>query len=207
MILWMLYPKNWTLPAGGAIVGYITNWIALKWIFEPIEPTKIGPFVLQGMFLRRQREVSEDFSVYIAEEVLNSQRVWESMLNNSEERFSSILRRNVPLFGSQILQIVEELRSKVGSSAAHAVHQYTNSKLNLKATLIEKMRKLSPKEFEQVMLHQMFEFRSDYVQVLHPVFQEDELTLIIAGGVLGAIAGLLQWWINVQIERRNRKSD
>lgn len=150
MVLWMLYPKNWTLPAGGAIVGYITNWIALKWIFEPIEPTKIGPFVLQGMFLKRQHEVSEDFSVYIAEQVLNSKRVWESMLNNNEERFSSILRRNVPLFGSQISEIVEELRSRVGSSATHAVHQYTNSKLNLKATLIEKMRRLSPREFEQV---------------------------------------------------------
>ena len=150
MLLWMLYPANWTLPVGGAVVGYITNWIALKWIFEPIEPTKIGPFVLQGMFLRRQREVSEDFSVYIADKVLNSRRVWESMLNNPEGRFSSILKRNVPLFGSQISKIIEELRSKVGSSSAHAIHQYTDGKLNLKVTLIEKMRKLSPREFEQV---------------------------------------------------------
>ena len=34
------------------------------------------------------------------------------------------------------------------------------------------------------------------------MFQEDELTLIIAGGVLGAFAGLLQWWVNVFLERR-----
>lgn len=43
------------------------------------------------------------------------------------------------------------------------------------------------------------------MKVLHPIFQEDELTLIIAGGVLGAIAGLFQWWINVYIERRKNK--
>jgi len=30
MVQWMLAPANWTLPAGGAVVGYITNWIALK---------------------------------------------------------------------------------------------------------------------------------------------------------------------------------
>jgi hypothetical protein len=44
-----------------------------------------------------------------------------------------------------------------------------------------------------------------YVQVLHPIFQEDELTLIIAGGVLGALAGGLQWWINVLLDKREEK--
>lgn len=57
MFVWLLYDKPWTLPAGGAIVGYITNWVALKLIFEPVDPVKIGPFVLQGLFLKRQNEV------------------------------------------------------------------------------------------------------------------------------------------------------
>lgn len=39
-------------------MGYVTNWIALKWIFEPLNPVQVGPFVLQGMFLKRQLEVS-----------------------------------------------------------------------------------------------------------------------------------------------------
>jgi uncharacterized membrane protein YheB (UPF0754 family) len=73
MLIWMLYPANWTLPVGGAVVGYITNWIALKWIFEPIDPTRIGPFILQGMFLKRQKEVSADFSAYIANTVVDAQ--------------------------------------------------------------------------------------------------------------------------------------
>ena len=51
MFQWMLFPANWTLPVGGAVVGYITNWIALKWIFEPILPTQVGPFLLQGRFV------------------------------------------------------------------------------------------------------------------------------------------------------------
>ena len=51
MIQWMLFPLNWTLPVGGAVVGYITNWIALKWIFEPILPTRFGPFILQGIII------------------------------------------------------------------------------------------------------------------------------------------------------------
>ena len=41
MLQWAVYPASWTLPVGGAVVGYITNWIALKYIFEPLEPTKV----------------------------------------------------------------------------------------------------------------------------------------------------------------------
>jgi hypothetical protein len=52
-----LYWDNpWTLSIGGLIVGLATNWLALKWIFEPVNPLKIGPVVLQGLFLRRQNE-------------------------------------------------------------------------------------------------------------------------------------------------------
>jgi hypothetical protein len=44
MVQHMLYPKNWMLPVGGAIVGGLTNLIALKFIFWPVNPVFIGPF-------------------------------------------------------------------------------------------------------------------------------------------------------------------
>ena len=40
----------------------------------------------------------------------------------------------------------------------------------------------------------------EFERVLHPVFEQDELTLIIAGGVLGAIAGGLQQVYTVATE-------
>jgi len=194
MIQWMLYPKNWTLPVGGAIVGFITNWIALKWIFEPLEPVRYGPFVLQGMFLKRQAEVSKDFSEYIADHVLTSVKVWQSVFEDSVslQAFRSIVSRNVPLPTGSIGKILETCRAQVGRVADHPLHAYTTLRLDLKATLIERMNKLTPVEFEQV---------------LHPIFQEDELTLIIAGGVLGALAGVLQMLFNVWWEKRGEKRE
>lgn len=35
------------------------------------------------------------------------------------------------------------------------------------------------------------------MQVLHPIFQEDELTLIVSGAILGAIAGAVQQYLTV----------
>ena len=49
------------------------------------------------------------------------------------------------------------------------------------------MKLLSPAEFQQV---------------LRPIFQEDEFTLILAGGILGGLAGLLQWYVNTVLEKK-----
>ena len=43
-------------------IGYVTNWLAIWMIFEPVEPRKIGPFKLHGLFLRRQPEVAEVYA-------------------------------------------------------------------------------------------------------------------------------------------------
>ena len=183
MIQWMFLPYNWTLPVGGAIVGYITNWIALKWIFEPLNPTKIGPFIFQGLFLRRQNEVSKDFSEYICSKVLTSPNVWKSMLEGPKSNnFVNIIKKYtvVPFLSNSVMA---KLITDVGGSVTHPIHEYTEKQLNLKNILIQKMNQMTSAEFEQV---------------LHPIFQEDEITLIIAGGVLGAISGLFQWYVNVK---------
>lgn len=191
MIQWMIYPKGWTLPVGGALVGYVTNWIALKWIFEPLNPTKIGPFIFQGLFLTRQREVSNEFCSYIAANVLNSKEVWKSVFDRSLPQFSELIRSNAPFLNTgQITNIVSSLKRQLITNVnadIHPLHKYINRQLNLRPTLIHRMNKLTPSQFEQV---------------LHPIFQEDELTLIIAGGVLGAVAGLGQWWLSSYFEKK-----
>merc|ERR1719473_1705986 len=45
------------------------------------------------------------------------------------------------------------------------------------------MSKMSPQQFERV---------------LHPIFEEDELTLILVGGFLGALAGFAQQVVEMQ---------
>jgi len=50
------------MPAAGFLVGYLTNFLALKMIFEPIFPVYVCGFKLQGLFLQRQAEVSKEFA-------------------------------------------------------------------------------------------------------------------------------------------------
>ena len=83
MLIWLLYERAWTLAVGGAVVGYLTNWLALKLIFEPVEPRRVGPLVVQGLFLKRQDEVSREFASFMAANVLTAPQLWDALLAGS----------------------------------------------------------------------------------------------------------------------------
>merc|ERR1712176_401057 len=128
--------------------------------------------------------VSEQFSEYISGVTLCSQRVFQDALNGpNKDIFASIVNSRIPLPRKSVESLVEVLRESVGSAAgaSHPLHAYCNKALALRGTLETKMKAMSTIEFEQV---------------LHPIFQEDELTLILAGGVLGAAAGAIQMVLN-----------
>ena len=105
MFVWMHFPEWWILPLGGLIVGYLTNWLALKVIFEPKHPTKILGLTIQGMFLKRQNEVSDVYSAIIEAKLMTSENdkgnIWKSTI-------SAVPRRP----GNRILASCIKLRSE-----------------------------------------------------------------------------------------------
>ena len=200
MVFWLLYQNPWTLTAGGALVGYLTNWIALKWIFEPVNPVQVGPFVLQGMFLRRQQEVAGEFSNFFSEKVLTSERLWNSILTGPrsgafaallQERVQGLLTKSglaIAAGAGTAKQITDKVLERLPDHV-HVLHPYIDETLNLKEKMGEAMNRMTPEQFERV---------------LHPIFEEDELTLIIAGAILGGLAGLLQ---QVAAQRADRRRE
>ncbi len=83
MVFWYLFQAWWILPLGGLLVGYATNWIAIKIIFEPKRPRKIGPVTIQGMFLKRQKEVSEVYSAIIEKKLITPKNITHVILHGS----------------------------------------------------------------------------------------------------------------------------
>lgn len=52
----------WTwigIPAVGGIIGWVTNWIAVKMIFRPIRPRRFLGIRIQGLVGRRQPELAK----------------------------------------------------------------------------------------------------------------------------------------------------
>jgi len=183
MVLWAAHPVAWTLPAAGALVGYVTNYIAIHMIFEPAEPVSIlgGLFEVQGMFESRQVEVSDEFGDFMQKRVLTAAELLKDLAVGGEDgELFKFLRRRLPypIPKEAIMSAVEGIKNIAEDPIKHAdVHNYVNQRLDIRHTLARRLKTLSPTEFEDL---------------LHPVFQEDEICLIATGGVLGLFAGGLQ---------------
>lgn len=201
MFVWVYFPQWWVLPLGGLIVGYLTNWIALKIIFEPKHPIKLWGMTFQGMFLKRQKEVSRVYADIIEAKLMTSKNIMEIALHGSgsaqlleliELHVNDAIERYValaqPYFGLgvgsqryfQMKQLaVKRIFEDSDKYLAYA-YEYTNKALRIGDDLCERMQALSPEEFEGV---------------LRPAYEADEWKLIVTGAILGMGAGFIQLYL------------
>lgn len=87
----------YVLPACGFLSGYVTNWIALKMIFEPVEPMPfVCGIVLQGLFLSHQPEVSDAFGTAVAREIMSSEQILNQLfLSPTSEKAVQIVHFHI----------------------------------------------------------------------------------------------------------------
>ena len=191
MGLWLVWNPWWSLALTGAAVGFVTDQLAINAIFLPVERREIGPFCIHGLFLRRQDEVADDFAEFMQSRVLNAPAIWDELLTGSNSiRFWEIVDEQIrialprALGPGALLPVADELRpallarirEELPKGVPH-LYELTDDELDLRPLMRDEMRALPCAEFERV---------------LHPVFEEDELTLILIGTALGGIAGAAQ---------------
>ncbi|HBH23185.1 MAG TPA: hypothetical protein DDY13_07145 [Cytophagales bacterium] len=199
MTIWYFYSAWWMLPVAGVLVGYMTNWLALKLIFRPLQPIKIGPVTFQGLFIKRQKEVSEEYSQIVASKIITVENLFEYIvrgpgseklmqmtslqIGRAIEKAAGNFSPVIKIISGQhsldhmrniaVYRFMQELPMNI-----RTIFGYAENALDLEKVLQKKMKGLTPIEFEQF---------------LRPVFKEDEQTLILVGAVLGGIAGILQY--------------
>ena len=197
-IVWYFNDAWWLLPLGGLIVGWATNWLALKMIFNPKKEVNILGIKIHCLFIKRQREVATEYSKIVSSKILTVERMFEHIFRGkASDKMVTILQGHVKRaideqvgLSRNIYQIFagtkkyDELKDMAATrfveSLPHSIHrtfEYAEDALDLETTMREKMAGLSPDEFEGV---------------LRPAFQEDEWILILVGAVLGGLAGLGQ---------------
>jgi uncharacterized membrane protein YheB (UPF0754 family) len=196
LFLTIAYPVWWLVPLCGAIIGYVTNWLAITMIFEPAEPIRIGPVKLQGLFIRRQDGAADVWAGIVADRIITLQnigrelfegprsdrtrRMIETHLRPSVDHAVGLARRPVRV------AIGDEAYDAIAQSVAAEATTLTGQKLldeefnrrqsaNIRRLIADRTRKLSA---------------PDFAEMLRSAIKEDEWLLILHGAVLGIVAGL-----------------
>jgi uncharacterized membrane protein YheB (UPF0754 family) len=198
LVFLSLLGQWWTFPIMGVVVGYITNWLALQMIFKPLEEKDFIAFKYQGLFLRRQNEVSKELANIISEKVLNTENLLrlifkgkggdlliKLVMDNAYKGVEGMMKDKAPIAPMMLgVEKTNALKEKVAAkivgmlpAIANRIQNYITSSLKIEETVEDRLSKLSKAQFENI---------------LHSVFKEDEMTLILLGAFLGGLVGLVQ---------------
>lgn len=199
MVLFWFIPWHGLLPLYAATLGLATNWIALAMVFRPLDPVQLGPWRVQGLFLRRQNEVADKFAEFSSMELLTiGQFMREILLGKNAERSRALIKKHIaPLVDSPVARTIMQLSMGPGGYAemkttiahrapAMALEPLTDKEFNrdrarlLASLFAERIKALSPADFQDL---------------LRPAFQEDEWILLALGAATGLLAGWLQLMI------------
>lgn len=200
MFIWYFYQAWWVLPAFGLLVGYLTNALAIYLIQKPVQPIVLGPVRVQGLFIKRQKEVSRYYGRVMANELVTAEVVVGELLkvDESVDRLRELIHREVNRAIEEAQGVFKPIAVlSIGPSEYRRISRivgdrafeelirpdtrsfaYIDKALDVENTVAERMGDLPPEEF---------------YELLHPVVAEDEWKLIAVGAVLGLCAGLWQW--------------
>ena len=183
-------------PVAGAIIGWVTNYVAIKLLFRPHIPFSILGYQVQGVIPKRRKEIARSMARAIEKDLLSSGDFakalsgldWEKEIENTveeavEHRFSSKYLKLpiVGLFSENLKgqvkliltkEIISHLDRKKDSLAAKV-----KESIDVQELLVTKIDKLDLKKFEKLL--------TDFIarELKH---------LEYLGGVMGFIIGLFQ---------------
>ncbi len=64
-------------PLTGALIGWVTNFIALKMLFHPRQPLSLPGITIQGLLPRRRRDLAEKIAATVSQEILSAAEISE----------------------------------------------------------------------------------------------------------------------------------
>lgn len=181
----------------GAIIGWITNYLAVRMLFRPYKPIKIIFFTIQGLLPKRRREVAENIARTVEQDLLSVKDLsdvlhkvdFEDKIRNRinikiDEKLDYDLLKKIPFWKNFRKYILVPIQDVAVNEIIKGLKEYQRelingfqSKLDLQAIIFEKINELDIKRLETVVLK---------------VAARELRAIELIGALLGFVIGLVQ---------------
>ena len=188
----------YTIPFISALIGWITNYIAIKMLFHPRKKIKILFFSIQGIFPKRQHILAARLGSIVATELFSFEDI--------KDRFTST--ETAHEINQTLDEKLEDFMENKLKATLPMLSMFMNAevKAKIKNTLHEEFQNILPDilnrfsdrlekdiDVESIVANKVAAFSSDKLeQILYSIMSKEFRFIEILGGVLGFIIGLLQ---------------
>ncbi len=191
-LIWIVFPLI------GGVIGWVTNYIAIKMLFYPRNPINLGLFKLQGVFPKRQKMFAERIAKVVSEELVNIQEVKAAV--TKEENLT------------EVYQLIDEkiahfLKTKLGEAMPFLAMFINDNTVNtIKEVLSTEVKEILPEalntfsnnlekhfDVKKLVEEKVSNFSIEKLEnVLMGILQKELKFIEIVGAILGAVIGLIQ---------------
>ncbi len=188
----------YSLPLIGALIGWLTNYIAIKMLFHPRNEVKIFFIPVQGVFPKRQKALARKLGQIVSEELVSVQDITDHLKEKatSEAVINHIAMRLEEGIASRLPRAFPMLAMLMSSDIAAKVKIFLMEQIgSLNEDLIDK---LSGELEEELDVHKIVEekvasFSSDKLEkILFSIMRREFKFIEMVGAVLGFLIGVAQ---------------
>jgi uncharacterized membrane protein YheB (UPF0754 family) len=189
----------WTLPVVGALVGWATNWLAVRMLFRPRRERRVLGLSIVGLVPRRRGEIAARVAATVARELvrpedisalLNDPRLAEAARGEIDarvgqfiakkfEEFPGIVRTLMPadLPGRLRTSVVKHVMEALPEISARLAHGLAD-RMDVRALVEERINGFDMTKLEQIVLE---------------IASRELRWIELLGGLIGAAVGGIQW--------------
>lgn len=188
----------YSLPFISALIGWFTNFVAIKMLFHPRKPVKVLFVTIQGIFPKRQKALAQKIGDLVANELFSVDDIKKNFVN--EENLSEV--------NELIDQKIETfLREKLVNSMPMLAMFMNDGLINsVKSTLMAEFTSVLPEminkfadklesniDIQKTVEEKVAAFSFEKLEgVLFAILKKEFKFIELIGAVLGFIIGLVQ---------------
>lgn len=187
----------------GGLIGYITNVIAIKLIFRPINPIKIPILNIEiiGMIPKRKTEIATNIAKVVEEQFISVDEITDNIITEQDKqhiidyikvRVKLILSEKMTLMPNTIRNLVQnyvseiiedEIREGIDELSEEMIIK-TKNRINIKEIIENKINELDLYELETIIL-----------QIVKNELRHIEVLGLILGFFIGIVQGIITIFI------------
>jgi uncharacterized membrane protein YheB (UPF0754 family) len=183
----------------GGFIGWVTNKIAIKMLFRPIKPIRLGVMTLQGVLPKRKNQIAVSIGETVEAQFINKEELLQSLLDEQTKQsiLTSIqrilvakIKEVVPsmmlaMLGQGLDDLVRKLIKDHGDDLLNELIESLNkneSVMPIRTIVTQKINELNIIEFESLVIH---------------IVKQELRHIETVGLVLGIIIGIAQYGITL----------
>jgi len=182
----------------GGLIGWITNKVAIKMLFRPVNPHKILGITFQGVFPRRKNQIAISLADIIENELLSKEVIMDQILE--EDKLDALKEKLKNVLIDKLVDAIPSIASMfLGGDVRGFVTKYVDK--NSDDIFDSMVEELKDAGIENLDVHMLVKNRIDsldfveFEKIIFGLMSKELRFVEIIGLFLGAFIGVLQYII------------